>query len=150
VLVVLLTFFVVEANYAPFTLYPAWEVPDAYHWLGEQEGDFAVAEFPVSPRGFGMFIRQVYGSIHHWKKLLVGYSGFQSKGNIELLKWLNDSFPGDKCLDELSQLDVKYVLVFEKRLTKDKYSLLQGQERLTERKRYGHFTIYELVQASGK
>jgi hypothetical protein len=109
-----------------------------------------VAEFPVSPRGFGMFIRQVYGSIHHWKKLLVGYSGFQSRENIERLKRLNDSFPEDNCLDVLSRLNVKYVLVFEKRLDRNKFEQLRNQDRLTERKRYGHFAVYELIPVSGK
>lgn len=147
VVIVLLAFFALEANYAPLHLYPVKNSPpEVYEWLGTLEGDFAVMEFPVSSKGYAEFIRQVYGSIHHWKKLLVGYSGYQSEENIELIGRLNSTFPQESCLQEMRDLDVKIVLVFETRITDAQREMLQNSPELKEIKRFGDLIAYQLLE----
>ena len=139
--------FAVESAYAPIPLYPVEPVPEVYTWLGEQEGDFAVMEFPVDPRGYAQAIRQVYGSIHHWKKLIVGYSGYQSDANIELLQRLNQTFPSPACIDELKNLDVRYVLAFEERLTDAQLRQLEEHQSLQVVKKFGRLAVYEIISS---
>ncbi len=148
-LVVLL--FAAEAFYVPlraFQLSP--EPPELYKWLGEQEGDFAVAELPVDPTGYGVFARQVYYSIYHWKKLLVGYSGYQSDENRSRLRRLNETFPEDRCLDELRDLSVRYVIVLEGRLEPEKLEALRSQERLELVHRFDGISVYRFRPAAGE
>ena len=141
----LLVFMAVEFNFAPIPIYPQTPVPEVYKWLGEQPGQFSVAEFPTKGRNYGKFIRQVYGSIYHWKNLIVGYSGYQSPENIERIDRLNENFPGTETLEELKTLDVKYIILFEDRFDKAVIDRIQQMDSLTEVKRYGVIAVYELT-----
>lgn len=140
----LFIFFAVESVFAPLTLHELPRRIDVYHWLGEQPGDFAVIEFPVDPTGWAQHIRQVYGSIHHWKRLIVGYSGYQSPENVALLTRLNAGFPDDTCLDELANLDVRYVIVITGRLEEEQRAALARQDRLQAVKQYDGLVVYRL------
>jgi hypothetical protein len=150
VLAVLALLFAVESAYAPLHLYPLDKdrPPEVYKWLARQEGDFAVMEFPVDPRGYAQFARQVYNSIYHWKRLIIGYSGFQSRENVERLRRLNDSFPRPACISELQTLDVRYVIVFPGRMEVEKLRDLEAQTRLQEVERFGGIIVYEISPVS--
>jgi hypothetical protein len=124
---VLLFLFAVESNFAPLETYEVEEPHPLYAWLAEQEGDFTVLEYPVHAKGYSESIRQVYGSIHHWKNLIVGYSGYQSEENIELLTWLNNSFPREEAIKKLGTFDTRFVIVFSDRIGEGKTRLLEKQ-----------------------
>lgn len=144
VAVLLLAVFTLEASFVPLELYERPSTPDVYHWLGTQEGDFAIIEFPAHPRGWAQHIRQVYGSIRHWKRLIVGYSGYQSPENIALLDRLNRTFPDDVCLDELERLDVRFVLVFPERIEPAQKAALATQDRLIPVRTYDGLVVYRI------
>lgn len=145
VLAILVVLFAVESAFAPLQTRRYDPFPgELYVWLGQQPGDFAVAEFPLDPHNYTIAMRQVFRSIHHWKKLLVGYSGFQTESNVRRLERLNRQFPRDPALHRLEELDVRYVVVLEDRL--DEYTLdeLEGQDRLEEVRRWGAMAVYRL------
>jgi len=138
--------FAVEASHAPMTTYPFEPGPEPRHqFLAEQPGDFAVVEFPIDPHNYTLSTRQIFNSIHHWKNLLVGYSGFQTKENVERLERLQATFPGDECLDELQELGVKYVIVLEARYGPRQLRTIHDQPRLREVRRFGDTGIYEVL-----
>ena len=138
--------FAIEASHSPMTVYPFVPGPEPRHqFLAEQPGDFAVVEFPIDPLNHTLSSRQIFNSVHHWKKLLVGYSGFQTEENIERLQRLNSSFPSDECLDELEELGVKYVMVLEARYGRRQLRQILQQPRLRQVQRFGETGIYELV-----
>jgi hypothetical protein len=138
--------FVIEASQSPMPVYPFVPGPEPRHqFLAEQPGDFAVVEFPIDPLNHTLSTRQIFNSIHHWKKLLVGYSGFQTEENIERLQRLNSSFPSDECLDELQELGVRYVMVLEARYGDRHLRQILQQSRLQQVQRFGETGIYELL-----
>ncbi len=123
--------FSAEATFAPLRTWPhEEEVRPVNQFLADQPGDFAIVEFPLDPFGYAINARQVYQSIYHWKRLLVGYSGFQSRENIELLRRVRDRFPTDECLDELNALDVRFVVVLRGRAKPSLLSAVAAQPRL--------------------
>ncbi|HUX08062.1 MAG TPA: hypothetical protein VMX35_12180 [Acidobacteriota bacterium] len=146
----LVVLFSAEALYAPlrvFSFDP--NPPELYKWLGRQQGDFAVAEFPVDPLNYGGNMRRVYLSIHHWKKLLVGYSGYQSQENKGRLARLNRTFPSDECIEELRSLNVRYVIVLADRLAADQRDALRSQAQLAFENNFHGAMIYR-VRTSAK
>ena len=50
------------------------DIPPVYHWLAEQEGDFAILELPLprAPRSVHKETRYMYYSTYHWKRLVNG------------------------------------------------------------------------------
>jgi len=138
--------FVIEASHSPLTVHPFVPGPEPRHqFLAEQPGDFTVVEFPIDPRNPTLSTRQIFNSVHHWKKLLVGYSGFQTEENIERLDRLGSTFPSDECLDELQELGVRYVIVLEARYGPGHLRLILHQPRLRQVQPFGETGIYELL-----
>lgn len=138
--------FAVEATHSPMTTHPFVPGPQPRHqFLAQQPGDFTVVEFPIDPHNYTLSTRQIFNSVHHWKKLLVGYSGFQTAENVERLERLQSSFPSDECLDELQELGVRYVIVLEDRLGRPHIRQIRQQPRLQEVRRFGEKGIYEIV-----
>ena len=138
--------FAVEAAYAPMTTHEFVPGPGPRHqFLANQPGDFAVVEFPIDPHNYTLSTRQVFNSVHHWKKLLVGYSGFQTKENVELLERLQATFPSDECFDELRELGVRYVIVLEARYGRRRARSIREHPRLQEVRRFGETGIYEIL-----
>jgi hypothetical protein len=160
VFTVIVLAFVVEADFAPLHVRPVEQVPEVYLWLAERQGDFTVVEFPLDPLNYSVSARQVFYSVYHWKRLLVGFSGYQSPENVERLRRLNDTFPSDSCLDELEELGVRYVFVFEDRLAgedqqngSDKLEKLRSRKRLDPVKRFGEtgeLAVYLLKPSGGE
>jgi len=143
--------FAAEALFAPLPVFRFDPEPQpVYRWLGEQEGDFAVVEFPLDPDNYYLSLRQVYSSIYHWKKLVVGYSGYHTEKNKSLQRRLNELFPSGKCLVELRRLGVRYALVLEDRLSQRQRQALRAQRGLKLEKRFGGMSAYRVMPAAGE
>ena len=95
-------------------------------------------------------MRQVYASIYHWKRLVSGYSGYQSEENIALQRRLDKGFPGDDCLNELRELGVRFVLVMEERLPEQKRERLHKQTGLSIERKFGGITVYRLKPSASE
>ena len=138
--------FAIEAAYAPLTTSPYDPRPGSVErFLANQPGDFAVIEFPVDPANYAISMRQVYQSIHHWKKLLVGYSGYQSDENVERLRQLNALFPSDAALRRLAALDVRFVVVRADRMEASTTSAIRLQTKLVPVRKFDDTWIYRIV-----
>ncbi|MCH7824026.1 MAG: hypothetical protein IH849_04435 [Acidobacteria bacterium] len=123
--------FAVEASHAPLPTFPYDNAPQPLEqFLAEQPGAFAIVEFPLEPRSVSINARQVFTSIFHWKKILVGYSGWQSDENLRLVAGIRDRFPSDECLDDLVRLDVRFVIVRRDRLETSFLEAVARQPRL--------------------
>jgi hypothetical protein len=123
--------FSVEASFAPLRTWPYEREPRPINtFLAAQPGDFAIVELPLSPFSTSINARQVWESIFHWKRLLVGYSGYQSPANIDLLRSIRDGFPSDACIDDLARLDVRFVIVLEDRVEPALLAAIAAQPRL--------------------
>ncbi len=139
--------FAAEASHAPLR---TWEYDGAplpiNEFLADQPGDFAVVQFPLGPDNYAMNVRQVFDSIYHWKKLLVGYSGYQSDENIRLLGRIRDRFPDNETLDELLDLDVRFVIVSPARVDTELIDAIEAQPRLSLSWRYEElWWVYEVA-----
>jgi len=145
-LALVVVLFAGEASFAPLR---TWDYPHEARPLNEflaaQPGDFAVVEFPLDPFGYTVNMRQVLNSIYHWKRLLVGYSGYQSPENIALLRRVRDTFPSDACLDELIDLDVRFVVVLEDRVDADFLAAVRAQSRLQLAWQYDAWLVYRVL-----
>lgn len=143
--------FAAEATYAPLR---TWEYPHEPRLLNEflaaQPGDFAIVEFPVDPFATTINMRQVANSAYHWKRLLVGYSGYQSAENIDLLRRVRDTFPSDRCLDELAGLDVRYVIVLRDRVDADLLAAVQAQVRLSPAWEREGWLVYRVLETDAE
>jgi len=145
VLGLLAVLFAVEAGYAPMTTYPFSPEPyPLYRWLGEYEEEFAIMEYPLSPDSPAIASRKTFYSIYHWKRLIVGYSGWRSEENEERQWRLQRMFPSDAALDELSELGVRFVPVYEDRVSEERLQSIAAQPRLVAVQRFGLIQVYEL------
>ncbi len=144
ILGVAMLLFAVEASFAPLpTAANPYPAEPAALWLGQQAGDFAVLEIPVDT-GPTPATRQMLQSIHHWKRLLVGYSGSAPPGYDERMERLRNTFPAATALDELRTLDVRYVVVLETRAGVQLLNAIESSPRLHLAQRFGDTTIWEL------
>lgn len=146
ILAALLLVFAAEASFAPLRTWPyAGESRPLNEFLAAQPGDFAVVEIPISPFAYTINMRQVANSVYHWKRLLVGYSGYQSQQNIDLLRRVRDTFPADACLDELVGLDVRFVVVLADRVPDELLAAVASQPRLQPAWRYDTWRVFRVL-----
>jgi hypothetical protein len=147
-LVAVLVLFAAEASFAPLRTWPyAHEPRPLNEFFAAQPGDFAVVEVPVSPFATTTNMRQVANSAYHWKRLLVGYSGYQSQENIDLLRRVRDGFPADACLDELITLNVRFAVVLADRVPDELLAAVAAQERLELTWEYDTWRVFRLLPA---
>jgi len=83
-------------------------------------------------------------SIHHWKKLLIGYSGTAPPGYEERMLRLAATFPDQVALDEFAALAVRYLVVLEHRISSELLAAIDAEPRLREVRRFGDTSIWEL------
>jgi len=146
-LLVLALLFAAEASFAPLRTWTYEQEPRRLNeFLAAQPGDFAIVEFPLDPFGYSINMRQVFNSIFHWKRLLVGYSGFQSQENIALLRRVRDTFPSDACLDELNELDVRFVILLEDRVGAELLQAAASQPRLQPAWEHDSWVVYRVLR----
>ncbi len=138
--------FAAEATFAPLRTWEYHQQPRPLNeYLAAQPGDFAVVEFPLDPFGYTINMRQVHNSIFHWKRLLVGYSGYQSQDNIDLLRRVRDRFPSDVGLDELHDLDVRFIVLLSDRLEPEILEAVSAQPRLELTWSYDGWLVYRVL-----
>jgi hypothetical protein len=96
-------------------------------WLREQEGDFAIMQFPILPdRG-----PHLYYSIIHQKKLVLGYTSYVP---LEFQDWIPilASFPSPESLRLLHRFNVRYILLDTSAYGDALDEVLQSCERLED------------------
>ena len=85
--------------------------PPVYTWLAQQEGPFAIVEFPYAHHGqFWENAPYVYWSTIHWHGLVDAYSGFAAPDYGSLERILA-GFPDDLSRQALLLRHVRYVIV---------------------------------------
>ena len=85
--------------------------PPVYTWLAQQEGPFAIVEFPYAHHGqFWENAPYVYWSTIHWHGLVDAYSGFAAPDYGSLERILA-GFPDDLSWQALLLRHVRYVIV---------------------------------------
>ena len=138
--------FAAETSFVPVRTWDYDQQPRPLNeFLAAQPGDFAVVEFPLDPFGNAINMRQVHHSMFHWKRLLVGYSGYQSQENIDLLRRVRDRFPSDAGLDELHNLDVRFVVVLSDRVEPELLEAVGRQPRLEPTWSYDGWLVYRVL-----
>jgi hypothetical protein len=107
---------VVEFAATPLAVVPhRIDIPLADRWLATRPAPFAVSEVPLpDPLQAGPFERRqtmyMLHSMGHWQKTVHGYSGIRAPLHDRLYVLLRN-FPDEASLDELTRLDVRYVVV---------------------------------------
>jgi len=85
--------------------------PPVYSWLAQQEGVFAIVEFPYAHQGqFWENAPYVYWSTVHWHGLVDAYSGF-APPDYGSLERILAGFPDDLSRQALLMRHVRYVVV---------------------------------------
>lgn len=137
--------FAIEASFAPLSTAVVSGGPDPVNaWLARQPGDFAVLEVPVRVDNLTAHSRQLRQSVFHFKKLLVGYSGWRSEAVRERLERLDRTIPSAAALAELDQLGVRYLIAVENRLPADFPERLRASGRLTVVENLDTISIWQL------
>lgn len=128
----------------------AGPTPSVYTWLAGQPPDTAVVELPIDVYpDFEHDILYLGESVHHWRRLVNGYSGLFPAGYIALSKMLQD-FPTQEGVDALRRLGVDDIIVHRDLLspqmsasiTPDFYTALEG---ITWLGTFGPAWVYRLT-----
>jgi hypothetical protein len=148
---------------APLPLVPievGAQVPSVYRWLGSQEADSVIFEFPTaeSPNitadeaSIPRLSRHQYFSVYHWQRLTMGYSGFYPPLFWESLKH-GLHFPSHESIAYLRGLGVRHLLIHEHELSNDELThtrlgLRRRSDALSELGRFGETRVYGLPSPS--
>ena len=98
---------------APVSVRPYHSVPSpAHQWLAQQPPGSVVVELPVPQNDALWLFETTYQirSIHHWQRLVNGYSGFAPQAYRQTLEALR-AFPDAKSIARLRELEVRFVLI---------------------------------------
>jgi hypothetical protein len=126
-----LLLFAAESVFAPLPTASIDPGPDEIAaWVAAQEGRFALLEIPVAVDNLTIHVRQVRQSQFHWQRLLVGYSGWRSPEVEARLRRIARGFPGAAVLDELAALDVRFVVLLERRVSAELRRAIVTEPRL--------------------
>ena len=125
-----------------------------YHWLAEQEGDFAIFEFPIHSNP-SFEAEYMVGQIIHGKKLVNGYSGFLVGSTFSFLDKTR-IFPDDFSIALMRTFPYRYLLFHKDMLQPDQVERFEALARqrtdlFHEVARFGPTTVYEVNKgATGK
>jgi hypothetical protein len=99
-------------------------VPEVYQLLRKLPRG-PVAELPMAtPKTIpGYDSMYMFSSIAHWYPLLNGYSGFVSGRYVKMLERMR-GFPGPGSIEQLCELNARYVIVHENRYERNDYTRL--------------------------
>lgn len=132
----------IEYLSVPLPLYDPGPAPAVDAWLSEQEGDFAVAHYPI------MRLREpwrMYRSLTHHKLIVNGFSGYPAPVYVALRE---RQFDFVRSVEELRQLGVRY-LILDRSYYRDEgvdigpqLRRLEGELRRVEE--FGDLVVYEL------
>lgn len=93
-------------------------IPEVYQWLAQQEGDFAVMEYPI---GISEEYLRVYYSTYHWKKIVNGFSGYPGPTYKHLLE-RHENRLTDSLLTELRTIGVRFLIIHKDALKPERWS----------------------------
>jgi hypothetical protein len=144
-LLAMVTLFAIESIFAPLPTARIDPGPDEIAgWIAAQPGQFAVLEIPVAVDNLTIHVRQVRQSQYHWKRLLVGYSGWRSPEVEARLERIERNFPAAGTLDELAELEVRFIVVLERRVPQATLDALDLEPRLQRAAELTGAVIWEL------
>jgi len=144
-LVVVLLLFAGESLFAPLDTAIVEPGPDPIAaWIAAQPGDFTVLELPAEVDNLTIHMRQLRQSQFHWKRLLVGYSGWRSIEVAERLGRIHNLFPRRRLLDELAELGVRFIVVLEERVSDERLAAIDSEPRLQLATDLGNVSIWQL------
>jgi len=86
------------------------EIPLIYTDLRNLPAQCIVIELPLAETSLDQSSLYMYYSIHHWRRLVNGTSGFYPPGYI-ILSEAMEYFPSERTIDLLNNLGVDYILV---------------------------------------
>ena len=135
---------VAEFSAIPFGGVPyRLQIPAADQWVARQPKPFSIAEVPVtsSERYHSNYMLH---SMAHWQKTVNGYSGILPDLHEQLYNELR-TFPSDKSIQHLAQLDVTYVIVHSSWFAPDERA--QVEERLLA---FGSWLKLEFMDADSR
>ena len=135
---------VAEFSAIPFSGVPdRLDIPAADRWVARQPKPFAIAEVPVttSERYHSNYMLH---SMAHWQKTVHGFSGIRPALHDQLYNELR-TFPSDRSIQHLAQLDVTYVIVHSSWFPPDERS--QVEDRLLA---FGSWLKLEYVDADSR
>jgi hypothetical protein len=121
----LLAGLVLEYWSAPIATRPAEaEVPPVYAWLAG-EPPSVVLELPLpTPQTLWRYeTSHQYNSIHHWQRLVNGYSGYAPDSYLRLLERMRE-FPSESSMALLRERDVDLVIFHRRYLEAAEFSAL--------------------------
>ncbi len=146
--VAVLGLFAIESSFVPLELArrPYSRLP-LHEWLAAQEGDFAVLEMPIDTNPTAA-TRQMLGSVWHWKKLLISYSGSVPPDYQERMQRPARLVPLEPALAQLRQLDVRYLLVKEDRLFPQRAALVHQADSLRLVRSFDDTDVYEILPST--
>lgn len=140
-----LALFAAESAFAPLPTARVEPGPDEIAgWIAAQEGRFTLLEVPVAPDNLTMHARQLAQSQYHWQRLLVGYSGWRSPEVEERLRRIERGFPSPAVLDELAGLEVRFIVLLERRVPADLLARIERQPRLQRAADFDGVSIWQL------
>jgi hypothetical protein len=96
---------------------PSAPVPDIYKFLNTLDRSVMI-ELPTA-----LSPQYMYLSATHWNSLVNGYSGYEPPDYTDTMA-LMETFPDDKAIARLRELDVRYILVHEVLYTNKNYTAL--------------------------
>jgi hypothetical protein len=130
-LIAVLSLFAAESAFAPLPTARVEAGPDEIaSWIAAQEGRFTVLEVPVETDNLTIHARQISQSEYHWQRLLVGYSGWRSPEVESRLRRIERGFPGERVLDELAGLGVRFVVLLDRRVPPELIEQMGSESRL--------------------
>lgn len=156
ILALIITLGMAESWVVPLTvsmLTPLENLPEVYHWLAQQPGDFAILELPVLYPFWAGETWRMYAGLLHNKKLIIGYSGVIPQDIKELAEMLK-YFPSSESLEAIADRGpegLRYVLVetylpdldFNTRFS-DNLCQFQNNPVLRFIRRFGDIYVFEV------
>ena len=85
---------------------------EAHQWLADQPPGTVIVELPM-PRGEALWLYETtyqLRSMHHWQRLVNGYSGFAPQQYRQTLEAIR-AFPDPPSIQRLRELTVRFVLI---------------------------------------
>jgi hypothetical protein len=110
-------------------------VSDAHQYLAQQPAGSVVLELPVPTLGSMWLYETTYQlrSIHHWQRLVNGYSAFAPETYRQTLEVLK-SFPSTQSISYLRDLGVTFVLINRFYYSEQEFQTLM--QRISERQEF--------------
>lgn len=149
---IILLFFLLENSKLPLLCKYVPEIlrPEpVYLWLRDQPDDTVVLELPMPSETEEMWLETKYtiSSVHHWKRIANGYSGYFPNSYHEIRKTIFGGFPKRETLVLLKNYGIKLIIVhteyFDKEIWKHLSKFIQ-ESPLVPVRDFGNDKVYKI------